>query len=71
MTSPRKSRNTLRRVERAAMRLYDVLDAPLMGYPGLSEDGIGDLHIKSWQRSRWQTFINACAAHAAAKAKRR
>ena len=55
MTSPRKSRSTLRRVERAAMRWYEIREENKFGKP-------------FWSVLR--SLYNACAAHAAAKAKR-
>ncbi len=61
MTSPRKSRSTLRRVERAivraAMRYYRWLGKP----PSRSEG--------YYRGQPSHQLIAACAAHAAAKAK--
>ena len=64
MTSPRKSRSTLRRVERAAMRWWELHWRPKMG----NHDGEARRrHLFSYERP----LADACAAHAAAKAKRR
>jgi len=58
MTPPRKSRSTLRRVERAAMRMVDRRGELIRG-----------THCKSYYERRAE-FEDACAAHAAVKAKR-
>ncbi len=65
MTSPRQSRSTLRRVERAAMQWYNEMRKLTGEVPGDVPRMVRNLDDAAF------SVMRACAAHAAAKAKKK